>query len=61
MMSRSQRGGGQGFCDDITKAIVIKRVTVGEGGSKKCPKLRDVIYGRPLMVKTYTPFLRHKI
>ena len=27
-------GWGQGFCDDSTKASVIKRVTIGEGGSK---------------------------
>ena len=35
MTSRSKRGGrGQRFCDDSTKALVIKRVTVGGGGSK---------------------------
>ena len=28
----------------LSKALVIKRVTMGEG----CQKLRDVIYGRPL-------------
>ncbi len=37
---------GQGFCDSSTKALVIKSVTMGEG-VKNCPKLRDVIYGRP--------------
>ena len=35
-----------------TKALVIKRVTMGGGGVKNCPKLRDVIYGRPLRVKS---------
>ena len=40
-------GGGQGFCEDSTKALAIKRVTMGRGGVKNCPKLRDVIYGRP--------------
>ena len=36
-------------------ALVIKHVTMGGGGAggggKKCPKLRDVIYGRPLTPK----------
>ena len=41
-------GWGQGFCDDSTKASVIKRVTIGEGGSKIVQI--DVIYGRPLQV-----------
>ena len=36
------------FCDDNTKALAIKSVTMGGGGSKKCPNMRDVIYGRPL-------------
>ena len=27
-------GGGQGFCDNITKALVIKCLTIGGGGSK---------------------------
>ena len=41
--------GGQGICDDSTKAFVIKRVTMGGGGgSKNWQKLRDVIYGQPL-------------
>ena len=40
-------GRGQGFCDDSTKAFTIKLVTMG-GGSEIVPKLRDVIYGRPL-------------
>jgi hypothetical protein len=34
-------GRGQGFCDNSSKASVIKR---DEGGSKKSPKLRDIIY-----------------
>ena len=40
-------GGGYGICDNSTMALVIKRVTMGGGGVKHCPKLRDVIYGRP--------------
>ena len=36
-------GGGQTFCDNSTRALVIKRVTMEEG-VKICPKLRDVIY-----------------
>ena len=27
-------GGGQGFCDNSTKTLVIKRVTIGGGGQK---------------------------
>ena len=41
-------GGGQGFFDDSTKALVTKRLTMGGEGVKNCQKLRDVIYGRPL-------------
>ena len=41
--------GGQGFYDDSTKALVIKPVTMGKGG-KNCPRLRDVIFGRPLRI-----------
>ena len=40
-------GGGvreyQGFCDNSTKAIVLKGVTMGGGGVKNNPKFRDVI------------------
>ena len=36
--------GGQGFCDDGYKALVIKIETMGRRGVKHCPKLRDVIY-----------------
>ena len=36
-------GGGEGFCDDITKVLVIKRMTMGEG-VKICPKLSDAIF-----------------
>ena len=28
--------GYQGFCDDSTRALVIKSVTVGKGGVKNC-------------------------
>ncbi len=37
-------GGSQGFCDDTTKALVIKTVTMGEGDVKNYQILRDVIY-----------------
>ncbi len=33
----------EGFFDDITKALVLKSVTIG-GGIKSCYELRDVIY-----------------
>ncbi len=49
MMSRGR--GGQGFCDYSSKALIVKRVTMGEEGVKKCSKLRDVIFGLPLMKK----------
>ena len=42
-------GGGQVFCDDSTNALLIRRVTMGGRSVKNCPKLRDVIHGRPLM------------
>jgi hypothetical protein len=35
--------GDQGFCDNSNNASVIESVTMGEGGIKKFPKLRDVI------------------
>ena len=41
-------GGCQGFCDSSNKALVIKSMTFGGGGIKKCPKLCDVINGQPL-------------
>jgi hypothetical protein len=44
-------GGGQGFCDKSTKALVIENFTRGRGGVEKCSKLRDVRYGRPLIRK----------
>ena len=34
-------GGGQGFC-----VLVLKSLTMGEGGVQNCPRLRDVSYGR---------------
>jgi hypothetical protein len=46
MTSRSK--GGEGLCDNCTVAPVIKSVTMEEE-SQKCLKLRDVIYGRPLI------------
>jgi hypothetical protein len=39
--------GYKGFCDESTKALVIKCVTMGGGGVKNDQILRDVIYGRP--------------
>jgi hypothetical protein len=41
--------GYQGFCDNSTKALLIKSMTMGRGGVKNYQKLRDVIYGRPLL------------
>ena len=41
-------GGGQGFWDDCTKPLAIKRVTKGVG-VKTCPIFRDVIYERTLI------------
>ena len=38
--------------DDSSKALVIKSVTMGGGGVKNYPELRDVIYGQP-----FRPFL----
>ena len=35
MTSRSKGERGQGFCDDSTKALVIKNTTMGEGGGLK--------------------------
>ncbi len=43
--------GYQEFCDNSTKALLIKSVTMGEGGVKNYEKLRDVNYGRPLYRK----------
>ena len=39
MSSRYYWGGGQVFCDDSTTALILKRVTVGEGG----PKLSNIV------------------
>jgi hypothetical protein len=48
MTSRARRGRGyQGFCDNSTKALLLKSATMGEGGIKNYQKLHDVIYGRP--------------
>jgi len=40
--------GGGGFCDEIAKASELKIVKMRKG-IKNCPKLRDVIYGRPTL------------
>ncbi len=42
-------GGDKGFCDNSTKALVLKSVTIVGGGVKNYPKLRDVIYWWPLL------------
>ncbi len=38
---------GKWICDDITKALALKSVTVGVEVLKNCNKMHDVIYGRP--------------
>ena len=44
--------GGQGFCDDSTKTLVIKSVTLGGGRFKNKPKkISDIIYGQTFMLK----------
>ncbi len=46
----SLRGEGYlGFCDNSTKALLLKRVTIGKGGVKSYQKLCDVIHGQPLI------------
>ncbi len=40
--------GYKGFCDNSTKALVLKSVTMGGASVINYQKLRDVIYGRPL-------------
>ena len=44
MTSPPQGKGGQWCYDDITKGIVVKNVTIGEG----VQKLGDVIHDRPV-------------
>ncbi len=39
--------GYQGFCDNSTKALLLKSVKMGGGGVKSYQKLCDVIYGQP--------------
>ncbi len=41
--------GYEGFCDNSIKAL-LKSVTTGGRGVKNYQKLRDVIYGRPLIM-----------
>jgi hypothetical protein len=43
------KGAGERFCDESTRALVIKSVTTGGGGIKNVQNLLDVIYGRPLL------------
>ena len=44
-------GGGRGLCDDSTKALVIKRETMGGGGSKIVQNcVTSFMYERPLTV-----------
>ena len=42
----------RGFCDDSTKALVIKSVTMGGDGVKNYQTLRDIVYGWPLRRET---------
>ena len=45
------QGVGQWFCDDNSKALVIKKHDDrggGPAGGQKCKELRDVIYRRPI-------------
>jgi hypothetical protein len=42
-------GGDQRFCDDSTRVIVLKKCDNWRGGVKNIVKLRDVIYGRPII------------
>jgi hypothetical protein len=44
--------GGRGFCDDSTKALVMKSVAMGEGMSK------IIIYGRPHGLAPLALFVR---
>ena len=60
MTSRSWggEGGGYGFCDDRTKALVIKHVTMGGGGGPKnvqncVTSLMDDPLGDPYFTSTY--------
>jgi hypothetical protein len=41
--------GYQGFCDNSTRALLLKNVMMGREGVKNYQKLRDVIYGLLLM------------
>jgi hypothetical protein len=41
-------GGGQEFCETICRGLSQKKRDNGGVGVKICPKLPDVIYGRPL-------------
>jgi hypothetical protein len=45
--------GCQGFCDNSTKALFMKCVTMGEGSVRNNPNLRDVIYGWPLIANIW--------
>ena len=40
--------GGQGFCDNSTKALVINTVTMGEGGSKIVQNCMTLFMDEPL-------------
>ncbi len=50
--------GCQGFCDNITNALVMKSVTMGGGGVKNNSNLHDVIYGWPLKRSREPPVAR---
>jgi hypothetical protein len=55
-------GGGKRFCDNSTKASVIKKMRDDGGmGDQNCPKLSDVIYGRPLRINIQLGFILEKV
>ena len=55
------RGGGQSFVTSFFKGVLLFVTKCDEGeGVQNRPKLRDVIYGRPL-IHLCTPYLFHKI
>jgi hypothetical protein len=50
--------GYQAFCNNSIKALLLKIVTMGV---KNYQKLRDVIYGRPLIIVNLIVDLRNNI
>jgi hypothetical protein len=54
MTLRPKGEGYQAFCNNSIKALLLKIVKMGGGGVKNYQKLRDVIYGRPLIIINLT-------